>query len=98
MQNNATVKTTTPEINTASSKWEYHVISEHCSLPDTGRYLTFGIQAFEVTNSHLRPAASVHDITTIQTEAEYLAQLCNRYQLSPIHLDEFIADYLVKIS
>jgi len=95
MQNNYTI-----EMNkkTTTNTWEYHVISERLVHPDIGVYRTFGIHAFEVIGTHIRPAAVIHDITTIQTEAEHLAELCSRYQLSPIHLKDFIADYLAKIS
>lgn len=92
MQNNNTV----PITNDTTYTWEYHVISERYSHPDLGVYRSYGIHAFETTGMHIRPVACVHDITTIQAQAEHLAELCNRYQLSPVHLDDIIADYLAK--
>ena len=91
MQNNHTLQTTT-------HIWEYHILSERCSQKDIGTYLSFGIHAFEVTDKHIRAVCCVHDVTTIQSQANDLAELCNRFQLSPIHLKDFIDDYLAKIS
>ncbi len=99
MQNNDTVTSTNhiPNLNDTHI-WEYHVISERRTHPDMGIYRAYGIHAFEIKGKHIRPVASVHDITSIQAEAEHLAEQLNRCQLSPIHLEEYISDFLAKIS
>ena len=78
--------------------WEYHIIAERCSHPDIGVYRSYGIHAFKIIGGHIRPAAVIHDITTIQSQAEALAQLCNAYQVSPIHLHDVINDFFAKTS
>ncbi len=99
MQNNHTVTSANQTVISPSTHtWEYHVVSERRPHPDMGTYRAYGIHVFEINGMHIRPIASVRDITSIQTEAEYLAEQLNRYQLSPIHLEEYINDYLAKIS
>ena len=95
MQNN---NTTIYSNQTTTPTWEYHIIAERCIHPDIGVYRSYGIHAFEVTGNHIRPVTQIHDITSIQTEAETLVQLCNAYQLSPVHLSDVVADFIEKTS
>ena len=95
MQNN---HTTTNSSQTTIPRWEYHIIAERCSHPDIGVYRSYGIHAFEVIGNHIRPVTQMHDITSIQTHAEALVQLCNKHQLSPIHLNDVVEDFIEKVS
>lgn len=81
----------------APLRWEYHTVGERMQHPDGGTYLSYGIHAFAVYEKYIRPVAQVRDITSIASRAERLAEQLNRYQASPIHLEEIIADALVKI-
>ena len=92
--NNATIHSDQTSLPT----WEYHIIAERCVHPDIGVYRSYGIHAFEIMGKHFRPVAQIHDITTIQAEAETLVQLCNRHQLSPTHLNDVVNDFIAKIS
>lgn len=94
MQNFHSLQPTNPP---ATHTWEYHIIAERCNHPDIGTYRSYGIQVFETTGIHISPATSIHDVTTIQAQAEQLTELCNHYQLSPVHLYDVIEDYLAKI-
>lgn len=81
--------------NTNTTKqWEYHIIAESCSHPDYGTYRTYGIQAFCRQNEQLEPVANVHDVSTQLTYVEQLAQLFTAQQLSPIHLEDVITDFI----
>ena len=95
MQNN---NTTIHSHQTSLPTWEYHIIAERYNHPDIGVYRSYGIHAFEVTGNHIRPVTQIHDITSIQTEAETLVQLCNQYQLSPTHLNDVVNDFIAKTS
>ena len=92
--NNATIHSDQTSLPTC----EYHIIAERCVHPDIGVYRSYGIHAFEIMGKHIRPVAQIHDITTIQAEAETLVQLCNRHQLSPTHLNDVVNDFRAKIS
>lgn len=92
--NNATIHSDRTSLPT----WEYHIIAERCVHPDIGVYRSYGIHAFEIIGKLIRPIAQMHDITTIQEEVETLVQLCNAYQLSPVHLSDFVADFIEKTS
>mgnify|MGYP003479150909 FL=1 len=95
MQNN---NTTIYSNQTTTPTWEYHIIAERCIHPDIGVYRSYGIHAFEIIGKLIRPIAQMHDITTIQEEVETLVQLCNAYQLSPVHLSDVVADFIEKTS
>ena len=95
MQNN---NTTIYSNQTTTPTWEYHIIAERCIHPDIGVYRSYGIHAFEIIGKLIRPIAQMHDITTIQEEVETLVQLCNAYQLSPVHLPDVVADFIEKTS
>ena len=78
--------------------WEYHIIAERYQHPDLGLYRSYGIHAFEIVDKHVYPVAVVHDITTVRTQAETLAQFCNKHQLSPVHLHDVVNDFIAKTS
>lgn len=75
-------------------QWEYHIIPETCSHPDCGTYHTYGIQAFSCQNEQLQPITGVHDVSTKQEFVERLAKLFTEHQLSPVHLQEVIEDFI----
>ncbi len=77
-----------------SPVWEYHMVLEHHSHPDLGAYQSYGIRAFETHDMRIQAVAHCSDITTVQSEIERLTERFNRYQLSPIHLEDAIQDYL----
>lgn len=77
--------------------WEYHIFSEQHTHPEIGTYRSYGIRAFRNVDTHIYPVTAIHDITTVQSQAEHLTELCNRHQLSPIHLEDIISDFLVDL-
>lgn len=83
---------------TMTPAWEYRICRKQYSHPDLGTYYAYDLYAFAADHTQTHPTAIIHDITTVQTLAEQIAEQCNRYQLSPIHLEDFIADYLARIS
>ena len=74
--------------------WEYHIVSERHTHPDMGVYRSYGIHVFEIAGVHIRPVATIHDITTKEDDAHTFVAMCNRYQLSPIHLQDFAQDFI----
>lgn len=77
--------------------WEYHVFSEQYTHPDIGTYRSYGIRVYRIVDTNIEPVTAMHDVTSIQSQAEQLIELCNRHQLSPIHLGDFITDFLVEL-
>ncbi|MBQ2828550.1 MAG: helix-turn-helix transcriptional regulator [Clostridia bacterium] len=57
---------------------------------DNESYITYGIKVFE--NNKL--IKSVPDVFTDETKAVRFVNTCNRIQLSPVHLENFIEDNL----
>ena len=66
-------------------------------LGDTTR-ISYGIVAYadSETDGIASIVVSVRDISTNKTRIEQLADLFNRMGLSPIHLDDVIADFLAE--
>jgi len=75
-------------------KIQYVLVEEHRDVPDLGRYRSFGIMALRHTSRGRERLAYVPDVTTDRAFAAALARRCNRAELSPIHLRDFIADTL----
>lgn len=75
----------------------YGVSEEKYSLGDTTR-ISYGIVAYEDSTSDgiASIVASVRDISNNKTRIEQLAELFNRMELSPIHLNDVIADFLAE--
>ena len=63
-------------------------------LPEGKRGLGMGVIA--TTGGIASIVASVRDISNNKTRIEQLADLFNRMELSPIHLDDVIADFLAE--
>ena len=75
----------------------YGVSEEKYLLGDTTR-ISYGIVAYagSETDGIASIVASVRDISNNKTRIEQLADLFNRMELSPIHLDDVIADFLAE--
>lgn len=75
----------------------YGVSEEKYLLGDTAR-ISYGIVAYaDSTRDGIASiVASVRDISNNKTRIEQLADLFNRMELSPIHLDDVIADFLAE--
>ena len=75
----------------------YGVSEEKYWVGDTIR-ISYGLVVFadSKTNGIVFIAASVRDISNSKTRIEQLADLFSRMELSPIHLNDVIADFLAK--
>ena len=75
----------------------YGVSEEKYSLGDTTR-VSYGIVAYAGSKKDgiASIVASVRDISNNKTRMEQLADLFNRMELSPIHLNDVIADFLAE--
>lgn len=69
----------------------YKIRQDQLKDEDIGRYISYGIDVVE-NEAVLR---SVKDITTDEARLSGLVDLCNKLQLSPVHLDDVIEDFLV---
>lgn len=78
--------------NQTLTQWEYHAISEICSHPDYGEYISYGIQAFQQEHGRLHLIAMIHDISTKSSFVEELAHFFTLHQLSPLHFQEAVED------
>ena len=75
----------------------YEVVGEPHPSGDSN-YISYGIAAYidAATNNTKNVIAYVRDVTPNKTEIEDLAQKCNVFGLSPIHLVDVIEDFLNK--
>lgn len=53
---------------------------------------TYGVSAFDSSGKLI---CEVSDITAVKEKAEYLAKLCEKMKLSPIHLFDVAEDYII---
>ena len=75
----------------------YGVSEEKYSSDDSTR-ISYGIVAYAGSKQDgiASIVASVRDISNNKTRIEQLADLFNRMELSPIHLNDVIADFLAE--
>ena len=73
----------------------YDITKEICSLGDSSR-ISYGIAAYANSKEDGTSTivASIHDITANEQALLELVQQCNRLELSTIHLDNVIEDFL----
>lgn len=69
--------------------WVYDVIPERCYHIVLGEYNTYGIK---VTGSEF--AMVLHDVSVCKDIADNFVEMFNKYQLSPVHVEEVIMDML----
>ena len=69
----------------------YTVIQDQMYLPDTGKYLTYGIH---VEGSKGEELLTVSDISTDRKAVEDLAKRCTERQLHPVQMADIIEDLL----
>lgn len=74
--------------------FRYTLRKENLFNPDIGCYISFGIAAFEETDSGWVHCAFVSDVSTDHDAVLDLVRRCNKHQLSPIHLWDVIEDFL----
>ena len=65
--------------------YDYKVVREVLKEEDVGEYKTYGIQIGDYI---------IHDISLNEKEICELIDRMNLYQLSPIHLNEVVEDFL----
>lgn len=73
----------------ACSGWHYQVISENWMHIDLGEYATYSIQ---VTGDG--STEKLHDVSVSKETVDWMVELFNKYQLSPIHLQNAVEDLL----
>ncbi len=75
----------------------YEIVKEIYCLGQSSR-TSYGIVAYANGENDGTAAiiASVHDITTDRNSLKELVSLCNRVQLSTIHLDDVVEDFFSK--
>lgn len=69
----------------------YQHFSETITLFPNEKINTYGIQAVE--NGKI--LSSVSNVTTIQSHAKTLAEICTFNELDPIHLSDIIDDFIL---
>ena len=74
--------------------FEYRAFEEELTLPDVGNYTAYGIKVFEISESGERCIISLPDVSTDKAFVEALAYLCNKEELSPMHLFDVAEDFL----
>lgn len=74
--------------------WNYLIVREELSHPDIGDYVTYGIRILRREGASWLEVTTIHDVTSEGVLASRIAELFNRYQLSPIHSMEAIDNML----
>jgi len=72
------------------SDTQYIVVRENLYHPDFGEYCTYGVQMKNGEHVDI-----IHDISTCRQIVIHMAELFNRYQLSPVHLYDAVTDMLL---
>ncbi|MBC8545352.1 hypothetical protein H8711_00180 [Clostridiaceae bacterium NSJ-31] len=77
----------------------YHYLArkEQLVSPELGEYESFGIQAWSGNLVPERLLFFVSDISTEEATVVDLVQRCHRLQLSPDHISDILADFLVDL-
>lgn len=73
----------------------YQVIKEEFYHEDIGDYVTFGLKVVFATYGVYSEILKISDISTDKNSVVKLADLCNRNQVSPLHILDVIQDRLV---
>lgn len=67
-------------------------VSNTCRDENGNLYPSYGIDVEEFTNSEWITTSHISDVSVDAREVRTLTALCNKYKLSPIHLQDFIED------
>lgn len=71
----------------------HYLISENkLHAEDSGDYTAFGIAIYD---DHAQIICQIDDITTDEAAIKCLIEQCNRLRLSPSHLSDVVADFLL---
>ena len=70
----------------------YYRIFEETRISEGTEYEAYGVAAF---NESGELVAVVPDITSVREKAHSLAQLCERHNLSPCHLNDVAEDFII---
>ena len=73
----------------------YGVVEEKYSIGESTR-ISYGISAYSDCDGdgEATVIASVHDVTPSREKAQEIAEKCNRAELSALHLQDVIEDFL----
>lgn len=67
--------------------YRYQCIEQKLYNENVGEYITYGI---EITDDNM----IVNDVSCNKEKVDDIVRIINKYQVSPIHLDEIIEDLL----
>lgn len=68
-----------------------YVLVRDTYLDDTGPHIGYGIAVFD--SEHITISVAL-DISSNETDVADIVQMCNRLNLSPIHFQDVIEDFL----
>lgn len=60
----------------------------------SGERVTYGIEVFEETELGNKMAIVISDISFNREAVQTVVELCNRLELSPVHIYDVVDDYL----
>ena len=76
-----------------TAQYHYRTRTDRYTDEDDTIILVYGIEVYE--NDATAPIMVLKDVFTRQSQAEELAELCNRLELDPIHLTDVVEDLLI---
>lgn len=74
---------------TGFPQWKYEVVSEDAYNADSGKFRTYGIQLIRLNHEK-----TLHDVSTDRNIVDWMTELFNHHQLSPLHLIDAVVDLL----
>jgi len=82
------------ETGAALFQWWYCAVEEQSYCPEFGYYRTYGLQIIGRDLDEWKILDVLHDVSVSQNDAERMAALFTRNQLSPIQFREVVEDML----
>lgn len=78
--------------STITALYSYRICTDRRTDEDGTIILVYGIEVYESNST--TPLLVMNDLFTQRSQAEELAELCNRLELDPIHLSDVVEDWL----
>lgn len=72
----------------------YETFVENLNNPYIGEYTAYGIVAYQAVELQKKEIFKMSDVSTGAKIIMFLAQLCNKEQLDPIHFIDVVEDML----
>lgn len=83
-------------VSAQKTPFAYQLTQKECQDQDMGQYLSYGVRVFDCAHSCCR--MEISDITLSKAMIIEFIDKLNDMQLSPIHFQEAVADFIEALS